>query len=254
MARPWTFRPGQHMYVTVPSIGFWTSHPFSMAWSEERNTLGSEKRLVVHNQDISSTKTSSMSVVIRRRDGFTNNLSKKVKASVESRFTVNAFVEGPYGGRSLDSYRTVILFAGGVGITHQIPYVRHLTTGFASDAVATHRIVLIWIIRSIEHFEWVRPWMEAILELESRTDILDIQLFVTEPNSGKEIQNLSSRVRISTGRPNLDSLIGAECHNQIGTTAVSVCGPGALSDDVRAAVRRKQHVSSLDLVDESFSW
>lgn len=34
VARPWKAQPGQHIYVTIPSVGLWTSHPFSIAWSE----------------------------------------------------------------------------------------------------------------------------------------------------------------------------------------------------------------------------
>jgi predicted ferric reductase len=38
MARPWTFRPGQHAYLYLPSVGLWTNHPFSVAWSEEEDS------------------------------------------------------------------------------------------------------------------------------------------------------------------------------------------------------------------------
>ena len=43
------------------------------------------------------------------------------------------------------------------------------------------------------------------------------------------------------GRPNIDTLLGMEMEQQVGAMGVSVCGPGALSDEVRLAVRRKQY-------------
>lgn len=36
--------------------------------------------------------------------------------------------------------------------------------------------------------------------------------------------------------------------------AVSVCGPGAMGDDVRRAVRERQGGTVVDLYEESFSW
>ena len=255
MARPWTFRPGQFMFITLPSIGVWTSHPFSVAWSNEEERLESEKGIAMNRQDILAMRRTTMSLIIRRRDGFTNSLYKKVEKSPEGCIVVNALAEGPYGGlHSLHSYGTVMMFAGGVGITHQVPYVRDLITGYANGTVAARRVLLIWIIQAPEHLEWIRPWMTSILALDKRRDVLRIQLFVTRPRSTKEIHSPSSTVQMFPGRPNVDTLIGIECDNQIGAMGVSVCGTGGLSDEVRKAVRKRQSERNIDFVEESFGW
>ena len=255
MARPWTFRPGQFMFITMPTIGMWTSHPFSVAWSNEEERLESEKGIVMNRQDISAMRKTTMSLIIRRRDGFTDSLYKKAENSPEGRIIVKALAEGPYGGlRSLHSYGTVMMFAGGVGITHQVPYVRDLIIGFANGTVAARRVTLIWIIQAPEHLEWIRPWMTSILALDKRRDVLRIQLFVTRPRSTKEIHSPSATVQMFPGRPNVDTLIGLECENQVGAMGVSVCGTGGLSDDVRMAVRKRQSMRNIDFVEESFSW
>ena len=255
MARPWAFRPGQHMFITMPSVGMWTSHPFSVAWSNEEERLESEKGLVMNRQDILGMQKTSMSMIIRRRSGFTNTLFKKAESAPEGRIVVKAFAEGPYGGlHSLHSYGTVMIFAGGVGITHQVPYVRDLVTGYTNGTVAARRVMLIWIIQSPEHLEWIRPWMTTILAMDKRRDILRIQLFVTRPRSTKEIHSPSATVQMFPGRPNVDTLIEMESENQVGAMGVSVCGTGGLSDDVRKAVRKRQAVRNIDFVEESFSW
>lgn len=41
---------------------------------------------------------------------------------------------------------------------------------------------------------------------------------------------------------------------QVGAMAVSVCGPGAMGDDVREAVRGVQERKTVDLFEETFSW
>lgn len=48
----------------------------------------------------------------------------------------------------LHSYGTVMLFAGGIGITHQVPHVRDLVTGFGNGTVAARKVILVWVIQS----------------------------------------------------------------------------------------------------------
>lgn len=260
MARPWTFEPGQYAFITVPSVGLWTSHPFSLAWSNggaDDNNQDSEKGYQISTDDIlsSSRDNSTMSLIIRRRSGFTEKLFQRAERSASGITTISAYVEGPYGGHTvLHSYGTVMIFAGGVGITHQVPFVRDLVAGYASGTVAARKVILIWVIQSPEHLEWIRPWMTTILAMDKRRDILRIQLFVTRPRSTKEIHSPSATVQMFPGKPNVDTLIEMEAENQIGAMGVSVCGTGGLSDDVRAAVRRRQGIRNIDFLEQGFTW
>ncbi len=254
MARPWNFKPGQHAYLYFPRVGLWQSHPFSVAWSEEAETLDGEK-LVMNRQDVLSMRKASMSFVIRGRTGMTAKLYKKAAESPDGRWITNCLVEGPYGGlHQMHSYGTVMLVAGGVGVTQAVPHVRDLVIGYANGTVAARKIILVWIIQSPEHLEWIRPWMTQILALDKRRDVLRIMLFVSRPRSTKEIHSPSATVQMFPGRPNIDTLLGIEMENQVGTMGVSVCGPGALSDEVRRAVRQRQYQGSIEFIEEAFSW
>ncbi|XDG01143.1 hypothetical protein ABKA04_000758 [Annulohypoxylon sp. FPYF3050] len=254
MARPWTFRPGQHAYLYMPAISFWQSHPFSLAWSEEAEDLSGDK-LAMNRQDVLAMRKTSMSFIIRGRTGMTHTLYQRAAAKPDGRLLTTCLVEGPYGGEhTMHSYGTVMLFAGGVGVTHAVPHVRDLVTGFANGTVATRKVVLVWIIQSPEHLEWIRPWMTEILAMDRRRDVLRIMLFVSRPRSTKEIHSPSSTVQMFPGRPNIETLIGMEAEQQVGTMGVTVCGPGALSDEVRQAVRRRQYDTSIDFIEEAFSW
>jgi predicted ferric reductase len=254
LARPWTPRPGQHAYLYMPTISFWQSHPFSVAWYDSTDDLGSDK-LASNRQERSSMQKMQIAFVIRARTGYTNSLYQKVAAAPAGKMSTTCFVEGPYGVRhSLDSYGSVVLFAGGVGVTHQVPYVRDLVSGYAQGTVATRRVLLVWTIQSPEHLEWIRPWMTEILGMDKRRDVLRIMLFVSQPRSTKEIHSPSSTVQMFPGRPNITTLLSIEQEQQIGAMAVSVCGPGTLSDEVRMAVRDRQSRSSIDFVEEAFSW
>lgn len=254
LARPWRFRPGQHAYLYMPSISLFQSHPFSVVWADGTDDLSSEK-LASNVQERRSMQKMQVSFVIRGRTGFTNTLYKKAAATSAGKMETKCWVEGPYGVKHpLDSYGTVVLFAGGVGVTHQVPYVKDLVAGFADGTVATRRLLLVWTIQSPEHLEWIRPWMTEILSMDRRRDILRIMLFVSQPRSSKEIHSPSSTVQMFPGRPNIDTLLSMEQEQQIGAMAVSVCGPGALSDEVRRVVRARQSRTSVDFIEEAFSW
>ncbi|KAF2772942.1 putative FRE ferric reductase-like transmembrane component [Teratosphaeria nubilosa] len=254
LARPWQFKPGQHVYMYMPSVGLWTSHPFSLAWSEEQTDLPTEKGLPMVRQDMFASRTRTMSLIIRRRTGFTDQMFKKAEVAPGGKFVTTAFVEGPYGSQSFHSYGTVMLFAAGIGITHQVPHVRDLVQAYANGTCATRKIVLVWIIQSPEHLEWIRPWMTQILGMDRRRDILKILLFVTRPRSTKEIHSPSSSVQMFPGKPDVAALIEKEQMAQIGAMSVSVCGTGSLADDVRKAVRDRCERTEIDFTEEAFSW
>ena len=57
------------------------------------------------------------------------------------------------------------------------------------------------------------------------------------------------------GRPNIPLLVQKEVGEQMGAMWVSVCGPGALADDVRSAVREVQDEGNVvDFIEEAFTW
>ncbi|KFY32050.1 hypothetical protein V493_00565 [Pseudogymnoascus sp. VKM F-4281 (FW-2241)] len=255
LARPWTFAPGQHAYLYMPSIGLWTSHPFSVAWSQEAENPHAGSGLASNTQDVLALRKTSISFVIRARTGFTNTLLRKTEVAPEGRMYTKCFVEGPYGEvNQMRSYGTAILVAGGIGITYQVPHVRDLVAGYANGTVAARKILLVWIIQSPEHLEWIRPWMTEILAMDKRRDVLRIKLFISRPRSTKEIQSPSATVQMFPGRPNMDTLIDMEIESQIGAMGVSVCGSGSLSDDVRNVVRRRQSRANIDFIEEAFTW
>ncbi|KAK8219459.1 ferric reductase like transmembrane component [Phyllosticta paracitricarpa] len=253
VARPWKFRTGQHIYLYMPKLGWWTSHPFSLSWSENDSSFVEEKGSAVDIESI-DRRQKTVSLLVRRRTGFTNTLWQKAEASPSGKFVTSAIAEGPYGFQDLDSYGTVMLFAAGIGITHQVPHVRHLVDAYSKKTAAVRRLTLVWIIQSPEHLEWIRPWMTEILSMPQRREVLKILLFVTRPRSTKEIHSPSSSVQMFPGKPNVQALVDQEMVEGVGAAAVSVCGTGSLADDVRFAVRTRQTRWNVDFFEEAFSW
>ncbi|KAI1449135.1 ferric reductase like transmembrane component-domain-containing protein [Annulohypoxylon stygium] len=250
-------KPGSHAYLRFLKIRGWESHPFSVAWvqhhpSIDKATLG--EKTITESQ--LKDGTTSVSFVIGAHTGFTRALYNKALAGGAPSISLRAGMEGPYAGHhSLNSYGHVLLFAGATGITHQISYLKPLIQGFNDGTVATRRIILVWIMRDTEALEWVRPWMDEILRLPRRREILSIRLFVTRPKNAREIHSGSTTVQMFPGRPKIATLVKKEVEEQVGAMCVTVCGPGALADDVRQAVREVQDGTSVvDFIEESFTW
>lgn len=100
VARAWRFRPGQYMYLYMPCLGLWTSHPFSVAWTSTSNILNeNEKRDSSDSLKalIGGSQTTTMSILIKGQDGFTKKLLQKTEDSPEGRIKAFALAEGPFG-------------------------------------------------------------------------------------------------------------------------------------------------------------
>lgn len=252
-------KPGSHAYLRFWSVKPWESHPFSIAWVEHkslkdgRDTLPSTEKPVL---DLSPTHSkTSISFIISAHTGMTRSLYNAAIKQKPGRFRMLAGFEGPYAGHhSLISYGHCVLIAGSSGITHQISHVHHLLVEYHKGTIATRKITLVWIVRDLEQLEWVRPWMDKLLTMPGRRDILTIKLFVTRPKSPNEVVSPSQTVQMFPGRPNVSLLLQNEVLHQVGAMCVTVCGPGGLADNVRAAVREVQNYSSVDFVEEAFTW
>ena len=189
------------------------------------------------------------------RTGMTRKLYEKAMLAKDRTIHMPGFVEGPYAGHDeLSSYGTVVLFAGGAGITHHLIQIRHLIAAAQARTVATRTIVLAWSVRDVEALAWVRPWMDEILHMEGRRDVLKMYLYVTKPRGMRDLVSPSKMVKLVRGRCDPGAVLDEEIPSRIGAMAVSVCGPGAFADEVRAAVRNRLHLGYIDMNEESFTW
>jgi hypothetical protein len=84
---------------------------------------------------------------------------------------------------------------------------------------------------------------------------LHIQIYITASTEHDRIQaQKEPPVSISYVKPSLERIMQSEKTQQIGAMAVSVCGPGGLSDEVRRVVREAQGGKTVDFYEASFSW
>lgn len=270
-------RPGSHVYAYIPIISLWMSHPFSVAWVESStraiacesagmhlkarsiNASSLEKQAIVDFEKHSprDSQLTSVSLIVCARRGMTRKLYNKAAVAPGQTLYTSGFIEGPYTCHTSDagSYGTVILFSAGAGITHHMLLTRDLIIRAYERRAATRRVCLIWSVRNTEYLTWVRTWMNQILQLPSRREILTTLLFVSKPRNSEEIVSPSSTVKIFPGRCCPNVILDQVLPERVGATLISVCGPGAFADEVRVAARMKTGKGIfLDFVEEAFTW
>jgi predicted ferric reductase len=252
LTRPWTFTPGQHAYIYMPAIGWWTAHPFSVAWTDEDTEDNiSEKDSLPKNID-DYTRKRNIYFLIRRMKGFTNSLYLKTEKA-GGKLKATALVEGPYNQQTLHSYGTVILVAAGIGITHIVPHVHDLVRGYGQGTVAARRVTLIWSVRTLEELALIRDWMNIILALPRRQEVLRIMLYVFQLDNSK-IDFPTTDYQVFPGIAKFGAIMDEEVKNSVGSIGVSVCGIGVVADEVRFACRKWMDKVNIEFMEESFSW
>lgn len=145
---------------------------------------------------------------------------------------IKCLIEGAYGvSHPLHLFDTVVLIAGGVGITTILPYlVDYMERARGPEKrTLTRRLVFLWTAKEEELVENLvaKKFPKGCL---TRTDI-SMQLYVTKNKAGqKKLPGVKYR------RPKIPEILQSEQRRVVGKMAVMSCGPSILVDIVRDAV------------------
>lgn len=171
-----SWQPGQHCFLRFPSLSVFDNHPFTIANScnASRTSLKAED----HKWD-----SQSMTFFVRSHAGFTQKLSKYIKSNAD--ITASAWIDGPYGGilRNVENaFDSIILVAGGAGITTCLAWLQHITSLMKLEAVRTRSVRLIWAVHEADHLDWVSTELSEISSAGSNENV-DVSFYVTGPGS-----------------------------------------------------------------------
>ncbi|KAJ9462852.1 Ferric reduction oxidase 8 [Diplonema papillatum] len=204
--------PGSYFYLRVPAISAVQLHPFA----------------------VTSHYTSGKAVFYVKntgRDKWTNFDREQVEGAAVK-------LEGPYGGLSLDmhAYRKMVLFAGGVGITHALSILTHMEP--------VKSALLVWTVRDANLIQLV---LQDLVEVVNRLLNLQVVVYYT----GLELLEDSGGGQLTyvAGRPFFGEVARTYVDNE---TAVSICGPSLMASDVLQSLRKNKlsvpvHVESFSL-------
>ena len=214
--------------------------------------------------------------LIRAHSGITSSLRRRLLSSPDgTQLELPVYTEGPYAGhratlQPLYVADTVLCIAGGIGITHILGIVQQFATANVQEGetntrgrniMKAKRFILAWSAREAALIEHVK--------LHFLADLEGVEYFfwcTNSPNTAtkadpfdKEIQNrgglgVGRTVAVTPGRMNIESILRAstEPGHQ---TAVIVCAPGGMADEVtKQVVKCVRDGLRVDLVEETFAW
>ena len=87
-----------------------------------------------------------VALLVQVRSGFTKDLLFHAAANQPK---LLALIEGSYGREiPLREYGTALLFATGIGIAGQLPYVKYILEEHRQGRAKTQKVVLLWELES----------------------------------------------------------------------------------------------------------
>lgn len=285
-----SWKAGQHVYISIPSLRPFELHPFTIANAPEQTESAGGRRLTM---------------LIRAHHGFSRSLQKSAIKDQQTGRKRRVFVNGPWGmPPDLLHYETVVLIACASGVSFIVPMLQDLV----DRRGCVRRVQLHWIIRSRENIDWFKEKLSAISTAAQMQ--ISINIHVTQPSSDDSDSDLtppqsrsdledpvsfsdesqgSSNLTLSqtnktpatmltsekcTGqhggisirsgsRPSIESVIRPAVETAVGETAVMTCGGVEITAQARTfvaslsderAVHKGTGAQGIYLFTETYGW
>ena len=160
--------PGQFVYLRIPGISVFENHPFTIASlcsDDFPSTYGEQYR--------------DMTLVFRPFGGFTRKVAAAAMRHGPNH-TYRAFVDGPYGGmqRELASFDSIVLIAGGSGITALVSQLLLLIKKMRDGSAVTKQVHVIWALKRPETADWFREELRICRQF-APPESVHCQFFIT---------------------------------------------------------------------------
>ena len=120
-----------------------------------------------------------MSFFVRSHAGFTRKLSRYTSSNFDG--SVTSWIDGPYGGvgrRIENEYDTMILIAGGSGITSCLPWLQHISQSVTYRSVRIANVKLLWVMRDAASLGWISQELEEMSQVAYDGRVV-MEFFVT---------------------------------------------------------------------------
>ncbi|KAK9311178.1 ferric reductase NAD binding domain-containing protein [Lipomyces starkeyi] len=235
-------KPGQYAFLYVLRHNFWESHPFSIMETRDKHYI----------------------FVAKAHKGLTSKIHKSVTKQ-NGNDEVSVWIEGPYGDSyPIERYETVLLIAGGIGITAIMSYALDLKRRNTQQ-----HVTLYWMARGQDSLRWVQDQLQELAE----GGLIDTHIYVSRKTEEVNEKNQSESESTSIGefpeknqavvshmnyaqRPDIRSVIWNTVLKAEGSVAVVSCGPGSLADVCRKAVAENVDKGKVcvDYFEHAFSW
>ncbi|KAI9024528.1 ferric reductase like transmembrane component-domain-containing protein [Hyaloraphidium curvatum] len=217
VVRSRAFDAGQYAFISIPGAG---------------------SRLDFHPLSASSAPDASgtMSFHVKASGDFTVALASSLSSE-----RLRVYVDGFHGRPRIafESYHTVILVAGGIGVSPMLSIAADIAARMGSPlgsgtlAWATRKVVLVWYVCTGDEAAWFEEELGKLLDAaggaEENGCSVEARCYVTRAADGK------MPAIAQPGRPAIGDVLVEIAAATPGALAIGVCGPSSLVRDVRNA-------------------
>ncbi|ANB15310.1 Fre5p [Sugiyamaella lignohabitans] len=247
----WKHYPGCFVFIYILRPNrFWESHPFTV---------------MVPPKPVESNK---LQITFKVKNGLTKHTKDFLFSSCGEELSANIpiLIEGPYGRyHNLHLYDSVVLIAGGIGVTSTYSYAYDLIKNCSNEK---QRITFIWYMHDRTPLDWFSEELD-LLRSDSRVtvrifvkykELASASRYVDDSNSGlgeKYFTVVSQEITAtSSDKTEVATLVSEAVSRGDPRIAFLSCGPGRMNDDIRFTISKSlsSSKSRVDYFEESFSW
>jgi ferric-chelate reductase len=200
---PW--KAGAYAYVSTPGTPWWPqSHPFTIASRPSRLHINHSSEATKGGGgggDILRPQA-NLIFLIRARNGWTRKLHSLAQNTVSPNIPV--IIDGPYDGAPElhKCFDTVLLFAGGAGISWTLPILVDLVEKARRNQSAVRRVIWVCALRHYVNYDWFFGELEQIVQMSGNAWI-DVRIHYT--TDAQDVANVPAFFR--PGRPDIEFII-----------------------------------------------
>jgi ferredoxin-NADP reductase len=178
LPRPEVYEPGQYFFINIPAISLNEWHPFTASAVLDDSLIFYIKAMPRRGALLRPTNDDAHKAALKNENSPPDVTSAAVRqlpwtervAMLARHPTVLPRVRlfGPFGHFEYTSYESLLLFAGGIGITPMIAIFTHLRARAEAgeDVGRLKNVVLVWMSRSVAEFQMFQSIFDTIAAAE----------------------------------------------------------------------------------------
>lgn len=163
---------------------------------------------------------------------------------VDNRFDIlenkNIYIQGPYGHTTIDykkdTYETIIIVAGGIGITPMISILQDINTLYNNKKLLKLKnICFHWIISHISLYHGFKKYFKNL-----NKDTFKVKIYTTKNFTYDDFETDYSYEGISFvhNKPNITYIFSKIFSKNSKNTVILTCGPTKLTDEISIIANR----------------
>jgi len=179
---PFSWSPGQHLYLWLPRLGPLETHPFTIAnsYTPPEESPCAEIRFAIRTQ----------SGVSKRIYNYAQRMRRLRKTAL-----LTAFVAGPYGvPPNWNAYETLVLLSASTGASFTLPILESVL--HAPRPACVQRIHFLLIARDKDHISFYMDRLStAMLQASTAGIDLSVEIRITGPSPVEETEIAENGLR-----------------------------------------------------------